>query len=130
MFDKLLAKAIPPRLALDTMTANAVETFKHPISAYKADLFMIELKVDILVTHAPTFNYPPKYQNETHQHKYWITEGPELCKMIKFKAEEMAESKGEIQHITIEYQGKDAPYIVTMYVKEGEEKIKIVKEIK
>ncbi len=129
MFDKLMAKAIPPRLGLDAITANVFDTFKHPISAYKADLFMIQEKVDILVTHAGP-DYPPRYQNETHQHKYWITEGPELIKLIKFKAAEMAESKGEIHHICIEYNGKEAPYIVTFYIEENGKKIKEVKEIK
>ena|SRR6478609_5958262 len=134
MLDTLMAKVLPPRLVLDTITANAIETFKHPIKCYKADLYFIENKVDILVTHADAFFYPEKYQNETHQHKYWITEGPELIKMIKFKASEMAEagegSGKEMQHMTIEYNGKNEPYVLTFYVKDGDLKIKKIIEIK
>lgn len=132
MFDKLMTKVIPPRLGLDAITANAVERLGHPIKAYVADLFLIENKVDLLVTH-PGPVYPPKYQNATNQHKYWLEEGPLLIKALRFQAEEMAKkqgAKGEIVHITIEYNGKNEPYVLTFYVKEGDKKIKLTETIK
>lgn len=131
MLDLLMGKLIPPRLALDAITANAMDTFKHPIKCYKADLLFLTEKVDILVTH-PGPDYPERYQNETHQHKYWITEGPELIKMIKFKANEMADAKEGVRtvhQLSIEYNGKDQPYILTFYVEENGNKLKIVKTI-
>lgn len=134
MFDKLMAKAIPPRLGLDAITANTTERLGHKIEAYTADLYLSENKVDLLVTHPEAFFLPEKYRNETRQHKYWLTEGPEMIKLLKFKAEEMTAeqgSKGELVHIRIEYKGQKEPYILTFFVKElNGEKVKIVKEIK
>lgn len=131
MFDKLMSKAIPPRLGLDAITANATERLGHKIEAYTADLFMKDEKVDLLVTHPDAIFLPEKYRNATRQHKYWLTEGAELIKLIRFKAEEMTakEGGGELDHIRIEYRGEKLPYILTFFVTVNNEKKKFIKEI-
>lgn len=70
---------------------------------------------------------------DKRSNKYWLEEGPMLIKALRFQAEENAKkqgAKGELVHITIEYKGKNEPYTVTYYIKEGDKKLKFTDIIK